>query len=78
MGPTQAVLTIRRNDTTEHIDIGPREGLYLRAVRMFNDAVLNRSTPSTSAADGGVSLQVALAAAESAATGQAVRVGNPF
>jgi 1,5-anhydro-D-fructose reductase (1,5-anhydro-D-mannitol-forming) len=69
---------LRRNDTTEHIDIGPREGLYRRAVRKFNDAALNHSTPSASAADGVISLQVALAAAQSAATGQAVRVGNPF
>jgi 1,5-anhydro-D-fructose reductase (1,5-anhydro-D-mannitol-forming) len=69
---------MRRSDTTEHVDIGPREGLYRRAVRTFNDAVLNGSTPSASAADGVISLQVGLAAAESAVTGQAVRVGDPF
>jgi 1,5-anhydro-D-fructose reductase (1,5-anhydro-D-mannitol-forming) len=67
---------LRRGEQSEPVDVGPRESLYVRAVRQFNDAVVNRGTPAASAADGMASLAVAVAVTESAATGRAVRVAE--
>lgn len=69
---------LRRGETIEPVDIGPREDLYVRAVRQFNDAVLTGGTPSANGTDGIISLAVALAAAQSAATGRAVRISDPL
>jgi 1,5-anhydro-D-fructose reductase (1,5-anhydro-D-mannitol-forming) len=69
---------LRRGDTEEQVDIGSREDLYVRAVRQFNDAVVDGGTPAASADDGIKSLAVGLAAAESSATGRAVGVADPM
>jgi 1,5-anhydro-D-fructose reductase (1,5-anhydro-D-mannitol-forming) len=71
-------VVLRRDGVDEPIDVGPRESLYGRAVRQFNDAVLTIGTPSASAEDGLWSLAVGLTAAESCRTGQAVLVPNPL
>jgi 1,5-anhydro-D-fructose reductase (1,5-anhydro-D-mannitol-forming) len=68
---------LRRDGVEEPVDVGEREGLYVRAVRTFNDAVLSGGTPSASAEDGLWSLAVALAAVESCRTGRAVAVDDP-
>jgi len=68
----------RHGDALQPVDVGPREDLYARAARVFNDAVLTGSAPQASAADGVRSLAVAVAVAQAAASGRAVRVADPL
>lgn len=68
---------LRRAGRLEPVDVGEREGLYVRAVRQFNDAVIAGATPAASADDGVASLAVALAVLESLRSGRAVPVPRP-
>lgn len=65
---------LQRQDQREAIDPGPPEDLYTRSVRLFNAAVLGEGQPAATGEDGVRSLAVALAAAESAASGRVVRI----
>jgi 1,5-anhydro-D-fructose reductase (1,5-anhydro-D-mannitol-forming) len=65
---------LQRGSKVEEILPGPHENLYERSVRLFNDAVLGAGLPAATGQDGIWSLSVALAAAESARTGQKVAV----
>jgi len=70
-------VVLRRDGVEEPVDVGERESLYVRAVRRYNDAVLSGGIPAASGEDGLWSLAVALAAAQSCATGRAVAVSDP-
>jgi 1,5-anhydro-D-fructose reductase (1,5-anhydro-D-mannitol-forming) len=65
---------LQRGDQREQIDFGVMEDLYARSVRRFNEAVLTGGEPAATGYDGVRSLEVALAAAESAATGRTVTI----
>ncbi len=67
-------VVLRRGDQEEMIDPGPHEDLYTRAVRLFNAAIRGEGKPAATGEDGVRSLAVALAVAESAATGRTVPV----
>ncbi|HEY8448471.1 MAG TPA: Gfo/Idh/MocA family oxidoreductase [Thermomicrobiales bacterium] len=67
-------IVLRRGDQEETIDPGPHEDLYTRSVRLFNAAIRGEGEPAATGEDGVRSLAVALAAAESAASGRAVRI----
>ena len=67
---------LRRGQSEETIDWGEPEDLYARSVRAFNAAVLGNGAPSATGEDGVRSLAVALAVAESAATGRTVAVAR--
>jgi 1,5-anhydro-D-fructose reductase (1,5-anhydro-D-mannitol-forming) len=58
----------------EEIDVGPHENLYERSVRAFNAAVRGEGSPAATGEDGVWSLATALAAAESAASGQVIKI----
>lgn len=70
-------VVLQRGSERTRIDTGPPENLYERSVRHFNQAVRGRGEPAATATDGCWSLAVALAAAESAQTGQRVPVSTP-
>jgi 1,5-anhydro-D-fructose reductase (1,5-anhydro-D-mannitol-forming) len=72
----RGTIVLRRGGSEEAIDPGPPEDLYTRSVRNFTNAMLGSGLPSATGEDGVRSLAVALAAAESARTGQMVRVPN--
>lgn len=65
---------LSRQNRREEIDPGPHEDLYLRSVRLFNEAARGKGQPAATAEDGIRSLAVALAAKESARTGCRVSV----
>jgi 1,5-anhydro-D-fructose reductase (1,5-anhydro-D-mannitol-forming) len=67
-------IVLRRDAREEAIDPGAHEDLYTRSVRNFTAAMRGAGAPSATGEDGVKSLAIALAAAESAATGRAVRV----
>lgn len=67
-------IVLRRGNNQETIDPGPAEALYTRSVRNFTNAMLGTGSPSATGEDGVRSLAVALAAAESAATGRTMSV----
>jgi 1,5-anhydro-D-fructose reductase (1,5-anhydro-D-mannitol-forming) len=67
-------ITLRRDGTSEEVDVGEREDLYVRAVRAFNGAARGEGAPACTAADGISSLAIGLAAQESARSGRAVKV----
>jgi 1,5-anhydro-D-fructose reductase (1,5-anhydro-D-mannitol-forming) len=68
---------LRREDGVEKVDMGDREDLYVRAVRLFNDAVRGEGRPAATDEDGLRSLAVALAAKESSSRGRRVSVAHP-
>ncbi len=61
----------------EPVDLGKVEDLYTCGVRQFAAAIKGNGEPAATGQDGVRSLAVALAVAESAATGQTVRVQYP-
>jgi 1,5-anhydro-D-fructose reductase (1,5-anhydro-D-mannitol-forming) len=65
---------LQRGDQREQIDFGVMEDLYARSVHRYNEAVLTGGQPAATGEDGVRSLAVALAAAESAATGKAISI----
>ena len=67
-------LYLRRHADVEEIETDPSENLYMRSVRLFNQAVKGEGQPAASAQDGIQSLAGALAVAESAQTGKQVEV----
>jgi 1,5-anhydro-D-fructose reductase (1,5-anhydro-D-mannitol-forming) len=67
---------LQRGDQREQIDFGVMDDLYARSVGRFNDAVLTGGEPAATGEDGVRSLAVALAAAESAATGKTVAISE--
>ena len=75
-GQPAGPIVIRRDGGEETIDPGPHEPVYARSVRLFNEAVLTGSAPAATGEDGVASLAIALAVAESAATGQVQAVGG--
>ena len=56
------------------VDVGPRESLYVRALRAFHAAMRGEGEPAVTGEDGIKSLAVALAVRQSAASGRAVKV----
>jgi 1,5-anhydro-D-fructose reductase (1,5-anhydro-D-mannitol-forming) len=67
-------IVLRRGSSEETIDPGEPEDLYTRSVRNFTAAMAGTGAPSATGHDGIRSLAVALAAAESAATGRSVTI----
>lgn len=63
---------LRREDGVEEVDVGEREDLYVRSVRLFNAALRGEGEPAATDEDGLRSLAVALAVKESAASGRRV------
>ena len=62
-------VVLRTKDGERQLSID-HENLYLRAVRLFDDAVAGRGTPSATGEDGIKSLSVALSTREAARTGR--------
>ncbi|MEX0600551.1 MAG: Gfo/Idh/MocA family oxidoreductase [Rhodothermales bacterium] len=60
----------RKGDVVEDVDVGKPEGLYARAVRLFNQAVRGEGRPAATGEDGIRSLAVALTALKSTRTGR--------
>jgi 1,5-anhydro-D-fructose reductase (1,5-anhydro-D-mannitol-forming) len=54
-----------------------QEGLYLRSLRLFQDAVADEGSPSATGEDGVRSLAVALAAREATKSGRETRIESP-
>ena len=67
-------IVLRRGADEVRIDPGQHEDLYTCSVRNFTAAMLGAGEPSATGEDGVRSLAIALAAAESAATGRTVAV----
>jgi len=65
---------LRRGSELTQVDVGERDDLYARSVRLFSAAVRGRGAPAVSAQDGVRSLAVALAVVESARSGRLVTV----
>jgi 1,5-anhydro-D-fructose reductase (1,5-anhydro-D-mannitol-forming) len=65
---------LRRGTELTAVDVGPRESLYVRALRAFHAAIGGEGPPAVSGDDGIKSLAVALAVRESATSGHAVEV----
>ena len=65
---------LRRGAELTPVDVGPRESLYVRALRAFHAAIGGQGAPAVSGDDGIKSLAVALAVHESAKSGHAVEV----
>jgi 1,5-anhydro-D-fructose reductase (1,5-anhydro-D-mannitol-forming) len=59
--PENGRVFLRRDAAVEEIDVGERENLYVRAVRLFNRAVRGEGQPSATGADGIRSLAIGLA-----------------
>lgn len=74
--PENGRVFLRRNATVEEIDVGERENLYTRAVRLFNQAVRGEGPPSATGEDGIRSLAIGLAVQESARSGERIRVAG--
>src|SRR5215212_8079380 len=72
--PENGRVFLRRDGAVEEIDVGERENLYIRAVRLFNAAVRGEGQPAATAEDGIRSLAIGLAVQESVRTGQRVFV----
>lgn len=70
----RGTIVLRRGDQEEPVDPGPLEDLYARSVRHFNAAIRGKGAPAATGEDGIRSLAVALAVAESAATGRTVAI----
>jgi 1,5-anhydro-D-fructose reductase (1,5-anhydro-D-mannitol-forming) len=70
-------IVLRRGDQEEIIDWGPPENLYSHLVRHFNAAVHGEGQPFCTGEEGIRSLAIAVAALESAQTGQRVKVRYP-
>jgi 1,5-anhydro-D-fructose reductase (1,5-anhydro-D-mannitol-forming) len=70
-------VTLRREGGVEEIDPGAGEDLYVRAVRLFNEAVRGRGTPAATAEDGIRSLAAALAVVEAGRSGRCQTVPEP-
>jgi 1,5-anhydro-D-fructose reductase (1,5-anhydro-D-mannitol-forming) len=60
---------LRTRDGERQLSVA-HENLYLRAVRLFGDAVAGRGAPSATGEDGIKSLSVALSTHEAARTGR--------
>jgi 1,5-anhydro-D-fructose reductase (1,5-anhydro-D-mannitol-forming) len=72
--PENGRVFLRRNGNVEEIHVGERENLYIRAVRLFNQAVRGEGQPSATGEDGVRSLAIGLAVQEAARTGRRVDV----
>jgi len=72
--PENGRVFLRRNGTVEEVNVGERENLYVRAVRLFNRAVRGQGQPSATGEDGIRSLAIGLAVQESVRSGQRVYV----
>jgi 1,5-anhydro-D-fructose reductase (1,5-anhydro-D-mannitol-forming) len=68
---------LRRDGVETPLELGEPESLYARAVRAFNGAIRGEGEPAVSGEDGIRSLAVALAVAESAASGRLVAPAEP-
>jgi 1,5-anhydro-D-fructose reductase (1,5-anhydro-D-mannitol-forming) len=75
--PIGRVVLRREGARDEEVDAGPPEDLYVRAVRMFNEAVRGDGQPAATGEDGVRSLAIALAVRESVRTGCRVPVQYP-
>jgi 1,5-anhydro-D-fructose reductase (1,5-anhydro-D-mannitol-forming) len=64
---------LRGPEGLEEVNVGEREDLYVVALREFEGAIRGEGRPAATGEDGAASLAIALAALESARTGQAVR-----
>jgi len=69
-------VVLRRGDLVSQVDVGERSNLYVRGIRQFNEAVAGKGRTVVTGEDGLRSLEVALAAAESARTATAVKIGG--
>jgi 1,5-anhydro-D-fructose reductase (1,5-anhydro-D-mannitol-forming) len=67
-------VVLRRESSTQEIDVGEREDLYVRSVRAFNAAARGEGQPAASGEDGVRSLAIALAVLESMRTGRTAPV----
>jgi 1,5-anhydro-D-fructose reductase (1,5-anhydro-D-mannitol-forming) len=72
--PENGRVFLRRDGAVEEIDVGERENLYVRSVRLFNEAVRGEGQPSATGEDGIRSLAIGLAVQESVRSGQQVQV----
>ena len=72
--PENGRVFLRRNGTVEEVNVGERENLYVRAVRLFNRAVRGQGQPSATGEDGIRSLAIGLAVQGSVRSGQRVYV----
>jgi 1,5-anhydro-D-fructose reductase (1,5-anhydro-D-mannitol-forming) len=75
--PENGRVFLRRDGAVEAIDVGERENLYVRAVRLFNEAVRGEGQPSATGEDGICSLAIGLAVQESVRSGRRVYVQDP-
>jgi 1,5-anhydro-D-fructose reductase (1,5-anhydro-D-mannitol-forming) len=62
-------VVLRRADGAHEVDVGEREDLYARSVRLFNAAARGEGQPAATGEDGVRSLAIALAVQESVRTG---------
>jgi 1,5-anhydro-D-fructose reductase (1,5-anhydro-D-mannitol-forming) len=69
-------IVLRRGSDEEQVELGEHNDLYARSVRNFIEAMNREGEPSATGVDGVKSLAIALAAAESAATGRAVTIAT--
>jgi 1,5-anhydro-D-fructose reductase (1,5-anhydro-D-mannitol-forming) len=67
-------VVLRHDDRLEAVEVGEREDLYVRSVRLFNSAVHGEGEPAASGEDGLRSLAIALAVKESTNSGRHVVV----
>ena len=72
--PENGRVFLRRDGAVEEIDVGERENLYVRSVRLFNAAVRDEGQPAATAEDGIRSLAIGLAVQEAARLGRSVQV----
>jgi 1,5-anhydro-D-fructose reductase (1,5-anhydro-D-mannitol-forming) len=72
--PENGRVFLRRDGAVEEIDVGERENLYVRSVRLFNAAVRGEGQPAATAEDGIRSLAIGLAVQESVRSGRQVQV----
>ena len=70
--PENGQIFLRRDGQTEEIDVGERENLYIRSVRLFTQAAHGNGQPAATGEDGVRSLAIGLAAQQAASTGQRV------
>jgi 1,5-anhydro-D-fructose reductase (1,5-anhydro-D-mannitol-forming) len=74
--PENGRVFLRRDAAIKEIDVGERENLYVRSVRLFNAAVRGEGQPAATAEDGIRSLAIGLAVQESARSGRRVEIEN--
>lgn len=67
-------VVLRRGESEEAVDLGEPNDLYVRSVANFTAAMAGEGQPSATGDDGVKSLEIALAAAESARSGRTVPV----